>query len=170
MTSITETTSTFRPGPTARLWKKYSDTALKRGIFSTLYALKAPYFRTVLPRVQDAGRGFATVRLGKWWGVQNHIGTFHVIAALNGAESAMGLLCECSVPDTHRWIPRGMRADYPAKSTGSLTVKATADFPDFSTITRETGGQLVTVYIDCIDDAGEKPVVAEIDVWVSAKK
>lgn len=170
MTQITETSTDFRPGPTAKLWHKFNDNVLKRGLFSAMFSLKAPYFRTVLPRIREAEQGSATLRIGKWWGVQNHIGTFHVIAALNGAEAAMGMLCETSVPDTHRWIPRGMRADYPTKSKGGLTVKATADFPDFSTITRDTGGQLVTVKIDCVDDAGNSPVVAEIDVWLSAKK
>ena len=63
-----------------------------------------------------------------------------------------------------------MRADYPAKSTGGLTVTATADWPDFSTVTRETGGQLITVNLQLLDDAGAEPVTAEIDVWVSAKK
>ncbi|WP_083650456.1 hotdog fold domain-containing protein [Corynebacterium sp. CNJ-954] len=170
MSTVTPQSANPKLNGTAKLWKKYSDTALKRGLFSVGFCLKAPYFRTVLPRVRSAVPGSATVRIGEWWGIRNHIGTFHVIAALNGAEAAMGLLCEVSVPSTHRWIPRGMRADYPTKSSGGLTVTATADFPDFSTITRETGGQLVTVVVEHIDDAGNEPVHAEIDVWVSAKK
>lgn len=164
------TATNDNPGPTALLWEKFSDSTIKRGLFSALYMVKAPYFRTVMPRVREAVPGRCVVRLGKWWGVQNHIGTFHVIAGLNGAEAAMGLLCEVTVPDTHRWIPRGMRADYPKKSTGGLTVTATADFPDFSTITRETGGQLVTIDCQLVDDAGVEPITAEIDVWVTAKK
>ena len=157
--------------PIYNLWDRLSGSALKRGAFSTVYALKAPYFRTVLPRVREVVPGERSViRLGKWWGVQNHIGTFHVIAALNGAEAAMGLLCETTVPTTHRWIPRGMRADYPAKSTGGLTITATADFPDFAEVTRETGGQLVTVNCEIVDDAGVEPVTAEIDVWITAKR
>ncbi|WJY67735.1 hotdog fold domain-containing protein [Corynebacterium auris] len=155
----------------AALWDRLSTSPLKRGVFSTIYSLKAPYFRTVLPRVREVVPGQRVViRLGKWWGVKNHIGTFHVIAALNGAEAAMGLLCETTVPPTHRWIPRGMRADYPAKSTGGLTITATADFPDFAEITRETGGQLVTLTCQIVDDAGVEPVTAEIDVWVTAKR
>lgn len=155
---------------TLKLWKKLSGSALQRGLFSVAFSLKAPYFRTVLPRVRVVEPGRAVLRIGKWWGVNNHIGTYHVIAALNGAEAAMGLVCEASVPTTHRWIPRGMRADYPAKSTGGLTVTATLDLPDFSTITRETGGSLHTVKIQLLDDAGVEPVTAEIDVWISAKK
>lgn len=173
MTEITQqhkVASNPHPGSTARLWEKLKDHPVKRGVFSVVYSLAAPYFRTVMPRVREAEPGRAVVRLSKWWGVQNHIGTFHVIAALNGAEAAMGLLCEVSVPSTHRWIPRGMRADYPAKSTGGLTVIATADLPDFSQITRESGGQLMTITIQHIDNAGEEPVKAEIDVWITEKK
>lgn len=170
MTTSFSTNVNTNPGKSAQLWEKFADTKLKRLIFSAFYSVKAPYFRTVMPRVQLAEPGRCVVRLGKWWGVQNHIGTFHVIAGLNGAEAAMGLLCEVTVPDTHRWIPRGMRADYPAKSTGGLTITATADFPDFDTITRETGGQLVTINCEIVDDAGVEPITAEIDVWVTAKK
>ena len=155
---------------TYTLWKKLNGSAPGRGLFSLGFSLKAPYFRTVFPRIRVAEPGRAVVRIGDWWGVRNHIGTFHVIAALNGAEAAMGMLCESTVPTSHRWLPRGMRADYPTKSTGGLTVTATAEFPDFSTITRDTGGQLVTLDIALIDDAGNEPVHAEIDVWISAKK
>ncbi|AWB83757.1 hotdog fold domain-containing protein [Corynebacterium liangguodongii] len=155
----------------ARLWEKSSGSPIKRGLFSAMYALKAPYFRTVLPRIQELVPGsHCTVRIPQWWGVNDHIGTFHAIAALNGAEAAMGLLAEATVPPTHRWIPRGMRADYPAKSTGGLTVTATADWPEYSSITRETGGQLVTIACTLVDDSGTVPVTAEIDIWVSAKK
>ena len=152
------------------LWEQVADSRIKRGLFSSYLWFKAPYFRTVMPRVRELVPGsHCTVRLAKWWGVNNHIGTFHVIAALNGAEAAMGLLCEASLPDTHRWIPRGMRAEYPSKSTGGLTVTASAQWPDFDLITRETGGELVTVSCALIDDAGNEPVIAEIDVWVSSR-
>ncbi|MGO2516435.1 MAG: hotdog fold domain-containing protein [Corynebacterium variabile] len=156
--------------PLLKLWKKFNGSAPQRGLFSLGYALKAPYFRTVAPRVREVEPGRAVLRLGKWWGVQNHIGTFHVIAALNGAEAAMGLVCEATVPTTHRWIPRGMRADYPAKSTGGLTITATLDDVDFSAITRESGGELHTIWFQMLDDAGVEPVTAEIDVWITAKK
>jgi acyl-coenzyme A thioesterase PaaI-like protein len=156
--------------PLLKLWKKFNGSAPQRGLFSLGYALKAPYFRTVAPRVREVEPGRAVLRLGKWWGVQNHIGTFHVIAALNGAEAAMGLVCEATVPNTHRWIPRGMRADYPAKSTGGLTITATLDDVDFSAITRESGGELHTITFQMLDDAGVEPVTAEIDVWITAKK
>ena len=75
--------------PLLKLWKKFNGSAPQRGLFSLGYALKAPYFRTVAPRVREVEPGRAVLRLGKWWGVQNHIGTFHVIAALNGASPSL---------------------------------------------------------------------------------
>ncbi|MCT2287233.1 DUF4442 domain-containing protein [Corynebacterium sanguinis] len=155
----------------AELWDQVADSPIKRGAFSAFYWFEAPYFRTVMPRIQELVPGsHCTLRIAKWWGVNNHIGTYHVIAALNGAEAAMGLLCESTMPETHRWIPRGMRAEYPAKSTGGLTVTASAQFPDFTAVTRETGGQLVTVTCQLVDASGNVPVTADIDVWVSAKR
>lgn len=54
----------------------------------------------------------AEVRVRKWWGVHNHIGTVHVIAVANGLEMAMGALAEATVPPELRWIPKGMELDY----------------------------------------------------------
>ncbi|MBA4504945.1 DUF4442 domain-containing protein [Corynebacterium sanguinis] len=167
---MTFTAHAATPNQIAKLWERVSASPVKRGLFSAFYALKAPYFRTVLPRIQELVPGsHCTVRIPKWWGVNNHIGTFHAIAALNGAEAAMGLLAEATVPPTHRWIPRGMHADYPAKSTGGLTVTAAAQWPDFSTITRDSGGQLVTVACTLVDDAGTTAVTADIDIWISKR-
>lgn len=155
---------------TYELWQKLSHKPLGKIAFSTAVSLKAPYFRTVAPRIVELRPGYAQVRLPKWWGVNNHIGTFHVIAALNGAEIAMGVLAEASVPATHRWIPQGMRAAYPAKSTGGLTVTATADLPDFPAITRESGGKAMPVKFTAVDKTGTTVVEGEIDIWISAKK
>lgn len=143
---------------------------LGKGLFGAFVAVKAPFFLTSQPRLKELRPGYAKVRLGKWWLMNNHIKTFHVIAALNGAEFAMGCLAEISTPSTHRWLPRGMTSEYNSKSTGGLTLTATADFPDFSQITPESGGQLVPVHIKFVDDAGNEPISATIDIWVSAKK
>ena len=67
-------------------------------------------------------------------------------------------------------LPQGLRTKYLPKSTGGLTAKATAELPDFSQITKESGGQTVTVTIHYTDAAGKEPVYAEIDIWVTAKK
>jgi hypothetical protein len=68
----------------------------------------------------------------KWWGVHNHIGTFHAIAACNLAEIAMGMLAEATVPASHRWLPKGMTVEYVAKAeTGLRAVAELPEIPDF---------------------------------------
>ncbi len=158
------------PNSTAKIYQRLHNKPLGKLLFSTLVSCKAPYFLTVFPRVQELRPGYAQVRAGKWWLVNNHIGTFHAIAMCNVAEFAMGCLAEASVPGTHRWLPMRMRTNYTAKSQGGLTLTATADLPDFSTITTSGGGQAITVKITAVDQAGNHPFDAEIDIWVTAKK
>lgn len=162
--------ATSKPSPTYQMYQKVAGKPLGKALFSLGVALKAPYFATVQPRVKELRPGYAKVRSHKWWLLNNHIGTFHAIAACNVAEFAMGTLAEVSIPASHRWLPQGMRVEYKAKTAGSLTAVATADLPDFSTITTETGGQTVTVTIHFSDDEGKESVYAEIDIWVTAKK
>ncbi|OFT89265.1 hotdog fold domain-containing protein [Corynebacterium sp. HMSC28B08] len=173
-TSSSPTSSQFdantNPSPVFRMYKKLSKKPGGKALFSAAVSLKAPYFSTVLPRLQEMHPGYSEVKVPKWWLVNNHIKTFHAIAACNAAEFAMGMLAEASLPNTHRWLPKGMRTEYRTKSKGGLTARASADLPDFSQITRESGGQTLTVTIHFEDAAGNEPVYAEIDIWVTAKK
>src|SRR5699024_2884585 len=130
----------------------------------------APYFRTVLPHVREMKPGHCVVTAPKGWGVQNHIGSFHAIAACNLAEVAMGMLCEASVPTTHRWVPKGMNTNYRKISKGGLTATATADLPDFAEITPESGGRDLEVRIDLVDSEGTLVQDAVITCWLTAKK
>lgn len=162
-------TAPVQPAPTQtyRLWQKATRLPFGSRLFSAAVSLKAPYFRTVLPHVVDVRPGRCEVRGPGWWGNRNHIGTFHVIAALNLAEMAMGVLAEATVPATHRWIPVGMNVRYPAMSTGGLTVTAEwTEIPDFSAI---TSGQDIDVPLRFVDDAGVEPVVGSITIRVSPK-
>ena len=153
---------------TYRLWKNTTRLPFGSRLFSAMISMKAPYFRTALPHVVDLRPGRCVVRGPNWWGNRNHIGTFHVIAACNLAEVAMGMLAEASVPATHRWIPVGMNVRYPAKSTGGMTVTAEwAQLPDFASM---TSGRDVEVPLRFVDDAGVEPVVGSITIRVSPKK
>lgn len=158
------------PSSTFKMYKQLANKPFGNGLFSAAAGFKAPYFLTVQPRVQELRPGFCKVRSKKWWLLNNHIGTFHAIAACNVAEFAMGMLAEASNPNTHRWLPQGMRTQYLKKTKGSLTATATAELPDFEKITQESGGQTVTVKIHFADDEGKESTYAEIDIWVTAKK
>lgn len=102
-----------------------------RGAFSLAFAVKAPYFLTIAPTVLDLRPNYAKVRVRKWWGVHNHIGTVHAIAVCNGLEMAMGALAEATVPAHLRWLPKGMSVDYRALSDSTLTAVAETDPADW---------------------------------------
>lgn len=139
--------SLSRMNKTHALYKKLTskNDALGKAAFSAAFALKAPYFRTIAPRVQAMEPHRGVVRIKKWWGVQNHIGTVHAIAIANGMEMAMGLLAEATTPDTMRWIPKGIQLDYVAKTPGDVECVAEtspgdwAQEPPFTVDVRVTG-------------------------------
>lgn len=100
-----------------------------KGLFSRLFARKAPYFATIGPRVTELRPNYCEVRFRKRRKVENHIGTVHVIAICNALEMAMGGLAEASIPGHLRWIPKGMQVNYTAKADSDIraTAEASAD-------------------------------------------
>ncbi|MFC3849032.1 hotdog fold domain-containing protein [Corynebacterium hansenii] len=160
-----------KPTATLGMWQKASRIpVLGSRIFSAGVSLRAPYFRTSVPHLRSMEPGRAVATAPKWWGVQNHIGTFHAIAACNLAEFAMGMLCEASVPASHRWVPKAMTTNYLKISKGGLTATATADLPDFTEITPESGGRNLDVRIELVDSKGTLVQDAVITCWITAKR
>jgi acyl-coenzyme A thioesterase PaaI-like protein len=137
---------------------------LGRGAFSLAFALKSPYFLTIAPTLLELRPNHAEVRVRKWWGVHNHIGTVHVIAICNGLEAAMGALAEATVPAGKRWIPKGMEVAYTAKATSDITCIAETD-PD-----RWTGeAPDVPVRVRGVRDDGTVVVEGVIRLWVTQR-
>ncbi|MGW0042939.1 hotdog fold domain-containing protein [Rhodococcus sp. NPDC003348] len=158
---MTTTTTTYRT------WQRLPRNRVGSTLFSLGMCIRVPYFATVLPRVVALEPGHCEVRAPKWWGVHNHIGTYHAIAACNLAEAAMGMLAEATVPPTHRWIPKAMHTQYLTKATTGLHATATLpSLPDFAAIT-EGADLVVPVFIR--DKAGTEVVHADITVWVTPK-
>ena len=153
--------------PTFALRKKLPATPLGNVLFSLGMVAKVPYFGTVLPLVQEMEPGYCKVTAPNWFGVHNHIGTFHAIAACNLAEAAMGMLMEATTPTTHRWIPKAMQTRYLTKATTRLTAEARlADPVDFDAI---TAGTDVTVSVSIVDTKGVEVVHCDITTWVTPK-
>lgn len=151
---------------TLALWQRLADKPGGRRLFSAALLVKVPYFGTVVPTVRVMEPGKCEVTAPKWFGVHNHIGTFHAIATCNLAEIAMGMLAEATVPATHRWLPRGMTVSYVAKAeTGLRCVAELPEIPEFG----DEGFDLpvpVTVY-----DKHDKPVTeGVITIWITPKK
>ena len=133
-------------------------------IFSLAYSLKAPYFGTIAPRFEELRPNFARVSMRKRRRITNHIGTVHAIAMCNLAELAAGTLTEVSIPESMRWLPKGMQVDYVKKSTGG--VHAVATLPEVA----EGPGRDVPATVEIKDDAGEVVCRATITMWVSPRK
>lgn len=149
---------------TYELWQKLPDNILGQAVFSLGMCVRVPYFGSILPRVRTIEPGRCVVTAPKWWGIRNHLGTFHAIAACNLAETAMGMLAEATVPSSHRWIPKEMTVRYITKATTSLTAVAQLpSIPDFETV---DGADLV-VPVSITDRAGTEVVHADITIWLS---
>jgi len=151
---------------TFAMWNRLAAVPGGKRLFSAAVSLRAPYFRTVLPTVRELRPGRCEVTAPKWWGVHNHIKTFHAIAACNLAEIAMGMVAEATVPPTHRWLPKGMTVAYVAKAeTGLRAVAELPEIPDFG----DDGFEL-PVPVEILDKHGRTVVTATITIWVTKKK
>ncbi len=153
-----------KPTKPLAIWNKMSGTRAGRLAFSVGVWAKAPYFATALPTVESAEPGQVVITAPIWFGVHNHIGTFHAIAACNLAEAAMGVTMEVTVPSTHRWIPISMHVQYLAKAETGLRATATLKDIDFAEITE---GRDVVVSVAVTDHAGKEVVHADITTWVT---
>jgi len=146
------------------LYTKVTKLPAGKRIFSLLFSQKAPYFATIRPRFTELRPNHAELTIRKRRGVQNHIGTVHVIAICNGLEAAMGALAEATVPANKRWIPKGMSVDYTAKANSDITCVAetdpeawTGDDPD------------VPVRVRGMREDGTAVVEGVIRLWVTEK-
>jgi hypothetical protein len=137
---------------------------LGRGAFSLAFALKAPYFLTIAPTLLELRPNHAEVKVRKWWGVHNHIGTVHVIAVANGLEMAMGALAEATIPTHLRWIPKGMQLEYLALSDSTLLATADTDPSDW-----EQPGE-IDVRVQATREDGTVVVRGVIHLHVSERK
>jgi acyl-coenzyme A thioesterase PaaI-like protein len=135
-----------------------------RGAFSLAFALKAPYFLTIAPILVELRPNHAEVRVRKWWGVHNHIGTVHVIAVANGLEMAMGALAEATIPAQLRWIPKGMELEYLAMADSTLVATADTDPADWS------GPGEVDVRVRATREDGTVVVRGVIRLYVSERR
>lgn len=146
------------------LYSKATRLPQGRRIFSTLFALKAPYFGTVRPRFTELRPNHAELVIRKRRKVQNHIRTVHVIAICNGLEAAMGALAEATVPSHKRWIPKGMEVDYTAKATSDITCIAETDPEQWTGENPD-----VPVRVRAVRDDGTVVVQGVIRLWVTEK-
>ena len=152
------------------LYNRVTPLPLGQRLFSLLFAQKAPYFSTVRPRFVELRPNYAELRIRKRRGVQNHIGTVHVIAICNGLEAAMGALAEATIPADKRWIPKGMEVAYTAKATSDITCVAETDPQQWADAAAAESGADLPVRVHGVRDDGTVVVDGVIRLWVSPKR
>ena len=145
-------------------WQRLESKPFGKAIFSRFVCFKAPYFATISPRFEELRPNYARVSMRKRRAVTNHIGTVHAIAMCNLAELAAGTLTEVSIPESMRWLPKGMQVEYVKKSSGG--VQATATLPEVT----DGPGRDVPATVEIKDDAGEVVCRAVITMWGSPRK
>ena len=150
--------------PALSAWQRLESKPLGKFLFSRFIGWKAPYFATIAPRFEELRPGYARVAMRKRRAVTNHIGTVHAIAMCNLAELAAGTMTEVSIPDSMRWLPKGMQVEYLKKAESDVQAVAT---------TAEVApgpAREVPVRVDITDRAGEVVCRATITMWVSPRK
>lgn len=144
-------------------------------LFTRMVCWRAPYFGTIRPLFIDLKPGYASARMRKRRGVQNHIGTVHAIAMANLCELVAGTMTEVTVPATMRWIPRRMTIEYLGKATTDVVARAQPEA--VSGLSPPAGAEHYTfehdldlpVAVEVSDRDGKIVVRAVITMWVSAR-
>ncbi len=146
------------------IWQKCDKSALGRWLFSYSVCRKAPYFASIKPRFEMLEPWRARVSMRKRRAVENHIGTVHAIAMCNLCELAAGTMTEASLPDTMRWLPKGMSVAYLKRAESDVT--AHASMP----VVTAGPPRDVPVEVDVKDAAGNIVCSALITMYVSPRK
>ncbi|MFT4265317.1 MAG: hotdog fold domain-containing protein [Nocardioides sp.] len=133
--------------------------------FSVFFSQFAPYFASIHATVTVLEPNHAELVIPDKRRVHNHIGTVHAIALCNGLEMAMGALAEVTIPETKRWIPKGMTVSYTAKATGDITCVAETDQAQWDTAEGDLPVRVKGVLAD-----GTVVIEGAINLWVTTKK
>jgi acyl-coenzyme A thioesterase PaaI-like protein len=149
--------------PVLRQWQRLSRSKFGRWLFARGVCRKAPYFASIAPRIDELRTGFCVASFAKRQAVENHIGTVHAIAMANLCELAAGMVTEVTIPDTMRWLPRGMTIEYLKRAESGVRATARLDKTEW----REAGN--VGVPVTVVDAAGAEVVRAVITMYVSPR-
>lgn len=152
-----------QPNRVLAMYEKMEKLPAGKALFAMAICRKAPYFGTVRPRLIALRRNYCEAIIKKRRGVENHIGTMHVIAICNGLEFAMGVLAEASVPAHLRWIPKGMDVRYTAKAETDIRVIAEVDEDAWD------NGPELPVRVRALRDDDTVVVEGVIHLWVTEK-
>ncbi|MFO1455130.1 MAG: hotdog fold domain-containing protein [Steroidobacteraceae bacterium] len=157
------TTSTTAVSPVLAQWKKRAGSRLGRWLFARAVCRKAPFFAAIQPRFIELAPAICRASIPKRRAVENHLGTVHALAMGTLCELVAGMVTEVTIPDSMRWIPRGMTIEYLRKADSDVTATARLDKNEW----REAGN--VGVPVTVVDARGEEVVRAVITMYVSPR-
>lgn len=146
------------------MFRKLGGSSLGRWLFSRIICWKAPYFGSITPHIEVLEPGRCVVRLRQRRAIQNHIGTVHAIAMCNAAELAGGMVTEVTIPDSMRWIPKGMSVRYLKKALGVLHATA-----HVGTVVDTRVAQDLQAIVEVRNAADEIVFDANITMWISPR-
>lgn len=169
VTDITRTVSRFVTQPpdlsVPSLWAAMSQLPGGKALFTRAICLKAPYFGSIDPHIQELRSGYCEVHVKDHRAVHNHLGTVHAIAMCNMAELAGGMATEVTIPTDARWIPVGMTVEYLRKARGNLRAVATLD-----PIPPHEQGVDVIANVEILDKSDQPVMKAAITMRVSPQR
>ena len=142
-------------------YKKIIKLPAGRFIFNKAIGFGAPFFGKIKPNVIELKPGYCEVQIKNRRGVQNHIGTINAGALCSLAELTGGMAIDTLVPDSMRWLPRGMTVKYLKKATGTVTAISQLE-------TASVGVGDLDVLITVSNSDGEAVFTAVITFYVSA--
>ena len=149
---------------TLRIFDSLKSLPMGTRLFSSIVCFKAPYFGTISPKITVLQPSFAQAQVRKNRKVCNHLGTIHAIAMCNLAELVGGLMTDVSIPQSKRWIPKGMTVQYVKKAKTDIFAVA-----DGKGIKWDTDGEVVVPVT--IKDVHDTTVfTAKITMQISTKQ
>ncbi len=157
-------TNTNSAGPVLRQWQRYSRSSLGRWAFGRIVCSRAPYFGTIRPSFLELQPALCRVAMKKRRAVQNHLGTVHALAMGNLCELAAGLVTEVTIPQTMRWIPRGMTIEYLKPAETDLIALARLDKNEWA------AAENLGVPVSVVDARGQEVVRAVISMYISPRR
>jgi len=131
-------------------------------LFSRVLTLRAPYFATIHPQIQELHTGRSRVTIKDRRSIRNHLGSVNAGALCTLGELTGGLAVDASIPPDLRWIPKKMEVAYLKKAKGILTSTCNVD-PE----TLIPGD--VDVEVEIADASADTVLHAEINFYISRR-
>jgi acyl-coenzyme A thioesterase PaaI-like protein len=152
-------------GPVLRSWQRAAGSGFGRWLFGRAVCRRAPYFGTIRPRFLELAPAVCRIGMRKRRGVENHIRTVHALAMGNLCELAAGMVTEVTIPNSMRWIPRGMTIEYLRKAETGVTATARLSKTEWA-----NGPESVGVPVSVVDESGTEVVRAVITMHVTPRR